>query len=279
MAASLAGKIGRKVLIVLGSVALGWILAMVVVSTQQVRIIFPAPPGNGHAPGRGKVLRLPSPAGEIAAVHFEGPPGSRTAIFFHGNGEEMVDGEDWAVELQRAGLGVLLVEYPGYGLTKSLGPPSEEKCYLAAETALTYLRETLGVPVERTILSGHSLGSAVAAEMALRGRGARLVLLSPLSSTADVGKDWLWYLPVDLLVRHRFETLKKAPRIHVPTLVVHGKRDQVAPVWMGERIAKALPNVQLVVLESANHDLIWPRLNPLAVCVAAFADGKACELR
>ncbi|MGC4121831.1 MAG: alpha/beta hydrolase [Myxococcales bacterium] len=114
--------------------------------------------------------------------------------------------------------------------------------------------------------------------MALRGRGARLVLLSPISSAADVGKAWLWYLPVDLLVRHRFETLKKAPRIAVPTLVVHGKRDEVAPVWMGEKIAQALPNAQLMVVEGASHDLILPRLNPLAACVAAFADGRPCEL-
>ncbi len=278
MSGSLARRIGRKVVIALASVAAVWVLVLVAVSTQQHRLIFPAPLGSGRAPARGKLLRLPSPVGEIAAAHLEGPPGAPTAVFFHGNGEELADADDWAAALQRAGLGVLLVEYPGYGLTRPLGPPSEDKCYAAAEAALAHLRESLGVPAERTVLTGHSLGSAVAAEMALRGRGARLVLLSPISSAADVGRDWLWYLPVDLLVRHRFETLKKAPRIAVPTLVVHGKRDGVAPVWMGEKIARALPGARLVVLERADHDLIGPRLGPLAACVAAFADGRSCEL-
>ncbi|MGC4121830.1 MAG: hypothetical protein QM765_46080 [Myxococcales bacterium] len=109
-------------LIVLASVAAFWALALVVISTQQHRMIFPAPLGKGRLPGRGKVLRIPTPAGEIAVTHFEGQPDSRTAVFFHGNGEEMADGEDWAIELQRAGFGVLLVEYPGYGLTKGSGP-------------------------------------------------------------------------------------------------------------------------------------------------------------
>lgn len=278
MPPSLARRVGRKVAIVLASIVAGWVLLLALVATQQHRLIFPVPMGNGHAPARGKLVRIPSRAGELVATHFEGPPGSRTAVFFHGNGEEMADGEEWAQGLQRAGLGVLLVEYPGYGLLKPLGPPSEEKCYAAAEAALGYARETLGVPVERTTLSGHSLGSAVAAEMALRGRGARLVLLSPISSAADVGRDWLWYLPVDLLVRHRFETLKKAPRIAVPTLVVHGRHDEVAKVWMGEKIARALPDARLVVLDDATHDLIGPRLDPLARCVADFADGRSCTL-
>jgi uncharacterized protein len=268
----------RKVVIVLISVLVAWAGICAAAFLAQGRMIFPVP-ASATVPvaHQGTLLRLPSEAGEVVALHFGAAQGEPTVVVFHGNGEEMADVEDWAFELHRHGLGALAVEYPGYGLANAAGAPSEEGCYRAAEVALLHLREKLGVPPERTILSGHSLGSAVAAEMALRGRGARLVLFSPISSIDDEARGLFPFLPVGLLVRHHFATLAKAARIEVPTLIVHGARDDVAPVWMGEKLSRALPHARLIVVANGGHDLIWPRIVPLAACVNEFAHGRECQ--
>lgn len=257
--------------------ALGaWALLAAVVAANQRRFVFPAPAVARLPSDSAALLRLPSPSGEGVALSLPGPPGAPAVVFFHGNGEQLADREDLARALARRGLGVLLVEYPGYGLAAAAGPPSEAGCYAAAESALAHLRDALGVPPERTLLVGHSLGSGVAAEMALRGHGARVALLSPFTSVADVGRRVFPFLPVSLLVRHRFETIAKAPRIALPALVVHGDRDQVIPVDMGRRVAAALPHASLHVMAGAEHDLLSGREERWADCLAAFARGDEC---
>ena len=273
-------QVKRKVLIAIASVLVFWVGLTIVAFFAQGLLIFPVPASAQTPMARlGTLLRLPSEQGEIVALHFPAEEGEPTVVLFHGNGEELADVEDWAWMLSRHGLGALAVEYPGYGLAKAAGRPSEQGCYHAAEVALAHLREKLGVPAERTVLCGHSLGSAVAAEMALRRRGARLVLLSPITSIDDEARTMFPFLPVGLLLRHHFATLEKAARIEVPTLLVHGAQDEVAPVWMGEKLSRALPHARLIVVAGGTHDLIWPRLVPLAACVNEFAHGRECEWR
>ncbi|MBI5545706.1 MAG: alpha/beta hydrolase [Deltaproteobacteria bacterium] len=265
------------VLLVFTGLMACWVLAAALAFAFQGRMIFPAPTPSSALPVMGgTLLRLSSEMGEVFALHHEGPPGAATVVFFHGNGEQLLDLEDWAVQLHRNGLGVLVVEYPGYGLAQASGPPSEKGCYEAAETALAHLREKLGVGAERTVLAGSSLGTAVAAEMAARGRGSRLVLLSPITSIAEAARRVFPYLPLRWLVRHRFDTASKVSRITVPTLVVHGGRDGVAPVEMGRALARDLPLAKLIVIDRADHALVWSRMAPLARCVAAFVRGEEC---
>jgi len=271
-------QVKRKVLIAIASVLAAGVGLMLVALVAQGRLIFPVPPTAQVPTARkGTLLRLPSSAGEVVALHFPAAEGEPTVVIFHGNGEELADNEDWAWQLHTHGLGALIVEYPGYGLAKAAGSPSEQGCYQAAEVALAWLRETLDVPPRRTILVGHSLGSAVAAEMALRGRGARLVLLSAITSIDDAAGQLFPYLPVGLVVRHHFATVEKAARIEVPTLLVHGAKDDVAPLWMGEKLSRLFPHGRLIVIPDGTHDLIWPRLIPLATCVNEFAHGRECQ--
>lgn len=255
------------------------VLANALAFALQERLIFPAPWSATPPEVRGAaLLRLPSPRGEVVALHLPAAEGAATAVFFHGNGEEVADFDEWVRALGRHGLGVLAVEYPGYGLSRGSGPPGEAQLYEAAEIALGHLRERLGVPVERTVLVGHSLGTGVATEMALRGRGARLVLLSPFTTLADAAGRFFPYLPVRLLLRHRFESAAKAPRIGVPVLIAHGARDGIIPVEMGERLSRAFPRAQLVILPAADHAVIAEVLEPLARCVADFARERPCAL-
>jgi pimeloyl-ACP methyl ester carboxylesterase len=150
---------------------------------------------------------------------------------------------------------VVLCEYRGYGLSSGVAP-SEEGFYRDAEAILDDLAAR-GVGPDRVVLFGQSLGTGVAAEMAARGRGAALVLVTPYTSIPDMGEHFTAHmplLPVRLLMRERFATLEKAPRIAIPTLVLHGTDDEVVPYEMGKRIAATLPRGRLITVPAGHHN-------------------------
>ena len=106
---------------------------------------------------------------------------------------------------------------------------------------------------DKLILEGQSLGTGIALEMARRGHGVRLILLSPYTSMVDMGK---LTLPIFLgdLIRDRYQNLEKAPGIEQPTLVMHGTDDEVIPVRMGQRVAEALPHAELHRIDGGHHN-------------------------
>lgn len=223
---------------------------------NQRHLVFPVPEGalEPQLPGSA-LLRIPGPDGTtVHALHVPAPPEAPTVVHFHGNGEQLAH-EAWlAQRYQEAGLGFLAVEYPGYGLAKGKEQPSEQGIYAASEAALEYLHRELGVPRERTVLQGQSIGSGVAAEMARRGQGTRLVLITPYTSIVELGARLFPWVPARLLVKDRFDTASKAPGIHLPVFIVHGTRDQVVPVDMGQKLGTLFPQVSVRILEGKHHN-------------------------
>jgi pimeloyl-ACP methyl ester carboxylesterase len=61
------------------------------------------------------------------------------------------------------------------------------------------------------------------------------------------------FLPVTLLMSHRFDTLAKAPSIRAATLVAHGDADEVVPFPMGEAVARAIPGARFVRVAGGHH--------------------------
>jgi alpha-beta hydrolase superfamily lysophospholipase len=253
----------------LAIVALGW--------GMQRRLIYPAPPGARvpELPG-GSLLRIADGSGStVFALHLPASPASPTVVHFHGNGEQIADLSWLASQLGTRGLGFFAVEYPGYGLASS-GAPSEASIESAAETALRHLQSSLGVPNREIVLLGQSLGSGPAVEMARRGHGARLVLVSPYTSIPDVGARSFPFLPVRLLVRDRFDNASKAAAIAHPVLVVHGTRDEVIPFDMGERLSRLFPRARLRRLEGAHHNDIFTSEHGVALKeIADFARDQS----
>jgi pimeloyl-ACP methyl ester carboxylesterase len=220
------------------------------------RLLYPAPQADAYAPGEGKLLTLRAKDGvTVHATELSMPGDAPVIVYFHGNGVVMGNVLWMGRELVRRGLGVVLCEYRGYGL--SSGPaPSEEGLYRDAGAVLDDLAAR-GVAPDRVALFGESLGTGVAAEMAAQGRGASLVLVTPYTSMPDMGEhvtSRLPILPVGLLMRERLATLEKAPRIAVPVLVLHGTDDEVVPYAMGQRIAAALPQARLLSVPGGHHN-------------------------
>jgi uncharacterized protein len=193
----------------------------------------------------------------VHAIELPAPPGARTVVHFHNNRETVESLASFAGALRSRGLGVLLVEYRGYGASAG-EQPSEDGLYLDAEAALDMLAAR-GVGPDRVVLSGASLGTGVAAEMARRGRGKSLVLVTPYTSIPDLVTSVVPGVPAALLLTDRFETLRKAAEIRIPTLVIHGDADEIVPFAMGKRIASAIAGAHLLRVPAGRHGDLFAR--------------------
>ncbi len=193
----------------------------------------------------------------VHAIELPAPPGARTVVHFHNNRETVEAAAGFARAVRARGLGVLLVEYRGYGASRG-DEPSEEGLYRDAEAGLAMLAAR-GVGPDRILLSGVSLGTGVAAEMARRGLGSRLVLVTPYTSIPDLVTDRVPGVPAAFLLADRFDTLAKAPDIRVPTLVIHGDADEIVPFAMGERVAGAIAGARFMRVPGGHHGDLFAR--------------------
>ena len=249
-------RVKRVMLQIAATLVICYLAVCALLYFNQRHLVFPVPEGalEPQLPGAA-LLRIPGPEGTtVYALHVPAPPEAPTVVHFHGNGEQLAH-ETWlAQRYQEAGFGFLAVEYPGYGLAQGKEGPTEQGIYAASEAALGYLHRELGVPRERTVLQGQSIGSGVAAEMARRGHGTRLVLITPYTSIVELGARLFPWVPARLLVKDRFDTASKAPGIHLPVFIVHGTRDSVVPVDMGKKLGTLFPRVSVRILEGKHHN-------------------------
>jgi len=225
------------------------------------RMIFPTHRVDQRPlPNGAKVTTLVARDGALVhALEIEGPKDAPVVVCFHNNRETIADSVELARALRGRGFGVVLVEYRGYGLSRGIDP-SEEGLYLDAEAALDSLAKR-GIGSDRVLLFGASLGTGVAAEMAKRGRGSALVLVTPYTSIPDLAEDVVPVLPATALLHDRFETLAKASEIRVPTLVIHGDRDEIVPFWMGARVASAIAGARFLRVSGGHHGDLFSKDN------------------
>jgi fermentation-respiration switch protein FrsA (DUF1100 family) len=208
---------------------------------------------------KAKTLRLKTEDGEsLLAWSIPPAPGRPLILYFHGN----AGGLDLRVERFRAmaemGAGLLAIEYRGYA--SSTGSPSERGLKLDGEAAYAAAIAS-GVPPERIVALGESLGSGVAVALAARHKIGALVLDSPYSSIADVAAAAYWFVPVRALLRDPFRNDLLIGSVKVPTLIVHGTKDGVVPIRFGEKLfALANPPKEFWRVEDAAHLAMGERL-------------------
>ncbi len=171
------------------------------------------------------------------------PPGWQPAdgalLYCHGNAGNLSHrGEGIRRWLNLFGMGVLIFDYPGYG--KSGGRPTEAGCYAAADASYDWLLKA-GVPGERVLLYGGSLGGAVAIDVAARRPHRALVLVSAFSSLEEMARKVLPWLPTRWLVRDQWDNLAKIRRCTRGVFIAHGTADRVVPFAQGERLFAAAP--------------------------------------
>jgi pimeloyl-ACP methyl ester carboxylesterase len=172
-------------------------------------------------------------------------------IYFGGNAEEV----SWMTQVadKFAGWSLLLVNYRGYG--ESEGKPGEKELRADALATYDYARGHSGVNPDRIVAMGRSLGSGVAVQLAAERPVRGVILVSPYDSLVEVGRRHYPFLPISLMLRHRFDSLARAPQIKAPLLCLVAGDDRIVPVehsralfaaWRGPKTWRELPR--------ADHD-------------------------
>lgn len=175
---------------------------------------------------------------QLTAWYGEAQPGFPTILYLQGNAGSLATRDAEFRSFLGAGFGVLAVSYRGFA--GSHGHPTEQGLYTDARTAMRWLKDK-NIHAKQVILYGESLGTGVAAQMALEYNAKAVVLEAPYISIPAAASGTYWYLPVEQLVLDRFDTLEKIGFIASPLLVIHGQKDEKVPFSHGQRVFDAAP--------------------------------------
>ncbi|TVR49222.1 MAG: alpha/beta hydrolase [Planctomycetota bacterium] len=242
----------------LSTLLLGYLIIAVLLWAMQERMIFIPTVGEAETtPDRWGLPferhRLQTSDGESIDVwwmphHKTGP----VILFCHGNAGNLGHRIDTFRALSMQGWSVVSFDYRGYGT--SSGRPSEHGLYLDAQRVWEFLVEDMGISAERIVLHGRSLGGGVAAYLAEQHQAAGLILESTFTSLPDVAAGLYPFLPVRLLARHHFPTVKRLPQIDMPLLVIHGKGDRSIPFHHGEALYAAAAEPKFFQALEGDHN-------------------------
>ena len=251
-----ATKVNRLVKVI-GSAVLIYAAYCLLLFLAQRQVIFPRYMIPSPAPMDLKATRiepwwLETSFGKVEAWYLPPAAADKPApavIFAHGNGE-LID--YWPNELARfseMGIGLLLVEYPGYG--RSAGSPSQESIAETFILAYDRLAARTDVDPARIVLFGRSLGGGAVCDLALKRPSAALILMSCFKSVSAFA---VRYLAPAFLIRDPFDNLSAVRQYQGPVLVMHGKFDEVVPFGHGQALHAAARNGKMIVYEAGHND-------------------------
>lgn len=268
-------------------VALKWIaiaavcvyigVVVVLYATQRSLMYFPdtsrtTPAGAGLP--EASEIPLVAADGVHVAAWFAAPQGDKPVIvYFHGNGGSLRYSAARFRQLIGAGIGLVALEYRGYGGNE--GSPSEPGLIADGEAAYAYA--AAHYPVSRIVLWGQSLGSGVAVAVAAEKPAGRVILEAPFTSAAAVASLRYWYIPVGLLMKDQFHSDRRIAKVTAPLLILHGVQDRVVPYAMGERLFELANKPKHIVrFLDAGHDNLDANgaLNAVARFLAGDLDQK-----
>lgn len=250
--------LGSLLLVVVGT----YVALLILLRLNESRLLY--------FPGAGKVL-VPPPA-ELGlpvervelrtddgltlvgwVIRAEGDGSAPWLLMCHGNGGNVSDaGRPYHYAGLRAlGLNLLAFDYRGYG--ESEGVPTESGLYRDADAAYGFLRDSLGVGPERIVIFGHSLGSAVAVDLAARAAAAGLVLDGALTSVTERGQEIYPFIPVRWIAASRYASIEKIGGLRLPKLFLHAEGDEVIPIAHGRRLFQAAPPPKRFVALGGGH--------------------------
>jgi uncharacterized protein len=186
-----------------------------------------------------------------------------TILFLHGNAGNISHRFEKLAILRDLGADVLIIDYRGYG--RSEGKPDEQGTYQDARAAYDHLTKTLNREPRTIVVYGESLGAAVAVDLASKVPVRGVIIEEAFTSVAAVGQRMFPFLPVQLLVRNKYDTLSKITGINAPLLIFHSRDDEFFSMRHAERLlAAAREPKRLVELRGGHND-------------AFLASGETCR--
>ncbi len=174
-----------------------------------------------------------------------------TIIMSHGNAGNISHRIDIMRLLVRYGFNVMMYDYRGYG--RSEGEPNEEGIYSDGKAVFDYVKKMR--MNNKIILWGTSLGGAVAVDVASNRQAAGLILESAFTSARDMARIHYPYIPVSNFLTSKLNSINKISKINIPTLIIHGEKDKIVPIELGEKLFFAANEPkEFYVIKNADHN-------------------------
>ncbi|NJN58229.1 MAG: alpha/beta fold hydrolase [Leptolyngbyaceae cyanobacterium SL_5_9] len=253
-------------------VAIAYTATCVYLFMRQTRMIFfPSPyiqttPTEFNLPYEEVWIPVADNSNQAKRLHGWWIPAEseRVLLYLHGNGANIGANVAQASRFHRLGFSVLLIDYRGYGMSEG-DFPTEASVYADAQTTWDYLIQQ-GISPEQIFIYGHSLGGAIAINLATQNPSAAgLIVQSSFTSMREMATyaKNLEIFPLDLLLTQRFDSLQKlqangSPReksLQMPVLFIHGTADVQVPSVMSEALYAAAPEPkQIWLVPNAGHN-------------------------
>ncbi len=259
--------LSRLVLSLGALIAISYTSACLSLLVRQNRFIFLPSPRIEITPEQFNLhyqdiwLSVPANSSKVERIHGwwipTDQPEAGVMLYLHGNGINIGANVAQANYFHKLGFSVLLIDYRGYGHSDG-GFPTESTVYQDAQIAWDYLVRERQVKPEQIFIYGHSLGGAIAIDLAVRHpETAGLIVESSFTSMQEMAdlKGWSRIFPVDLLLTQRFDSIAKVKSLKPPVLFTHGTLDKQVPFQMSQTLFAAAPEPkQLVLFPGASHN-------------------------
>jgi pimeloyl-ACP methyl ester carboxylesterase len=247
--------------------AIGYSLLCIALYFQQQRLMFFPTHQLEHTPSLYQLnyqdvwIPISKTEGQSDRIHGWWIPAEKpdapVMLYFHHNAINIGANVSQALQFHKLGYSIFLFDYRGFGQSEGAFP-TEPQLYEDAQAAWNYLTQARKLSPNRIFIYGHSVGGAMAIDLAAKHpEAAALVVQSTFTSMRDMTKRFgvYWFLPIELVLRQRFESLEKMKSIKMPVLIMTGTEDVQIPVEMGERLYAAAPGFkQLIIIQGGGHD-------------------------
>jgi dipeptidyl aminopeptidase/acylaminoacyl peptidase len=274
----------KKVAGVAGLLSVLWLGMTAAVAASQRRLVFnptskrevDKPRSSGHRT-RPIVLRATDGTKLSGWLMTPQQPGPHPAVVYFGGRSEEVS---WVVRDAGQlfpGMAVLAVNYRGYGASQ--GDPAENHMVEDGRLLFDWLAERHHVDPSKVAVVGRSLGSGVAVQVALERPVHSLVLITPYDSILAIAKRKFRAVPVEYVLRHRFESVKYAPSLKAPTYVLRAAMDDVVPHSHTDELVSKLGRLHRDETVPDSDHMNIPYLESTQARIAAFLSSQFSEPR
>ncbi len=275
-----AAKLKRLLQVVLLAIVAGCAFVFVTIRVVENRLIYfpPRYPEGFPSPqtyeGEIEDVWLQTADGvRINAFYRPSPASKQALLWFHGNAENIGYDLPHLRLLAKIGVNILAVDYRGYG--RSEGSPDEAGVYHDADAAYEYLLNQRHFRAQDIIIYGHSLGGAVAVNLASRRQCGGLIVQSSFTNARAMAQRMFAIPFLGYAAKSRFDSLQRIREVHAPILIAHGTRDGVVPFAMGQQLFAAAPEPKrFYTIEGAGHnDLMEVGGADYLACLQSFVAG------
>src|SRR5206468_9274414 len=193
----------------------------------QDSLIFPvhAVARAGPLPAGAEPLSAKTPDGHrLAGVYIPPDAPSKESTLILGYGGNAWNGQDVAEYLHELFPDCDVVAFHYRGYAPSTGSPSAEA--LIADAPLIYDFAVEHVKPKRVIAVGFSIGSGIAAGLAVARKIDGLILVTPFDSLRAVAQSMYPWLPIGSIFRHEIDAAAALEQSPAPVAIIAAEHDQ-----------------------------------------------------